>query len=1015
MEKWKQVPVLVAALLLCVACSGQTWSGDTLSWDLTDTSATLNAAAAGTSLLSICPDAPGVAFDWKWRWVQALAGSSANRSAITLHAADSTFLCSIALGATGSDDPLVVTLPDTVLMRQPGLWASGLDATFRLLKPPGASTSTLFIRPAGSLAYTALAAVAGTPACWTFQAWFTSSNTQAFGFYLDPNAAFIPDAAPPSPVSNQWISDSLLRVAFDERLAAPPTAWLAGTTGLLCHFAPGFAGNVVDCLAPDAPPEGHPIPLNLGQVCDTVGNCADHTITTLFLPPHATQPGDVVVTEIMADPTPSQGFPEVEWIEWTNVSNRIVDVRHVYLQDATDLSEVEPLAPWDGLLEPNERCVLSPSNTVVAAGVRQAQLPGIGSFTDAGELLQVQRADGTVIDAVRYDRTWWRGAPGGTSIALRHTGACGLESHWGPENPASPGAGAETTAFQPPLTVTAFQPLHARGGRIQFSCELDPLANGSLSWRGGGVRLAPDGPQSALWTGTVPAGQPLGLTIAGLQPCLQRWNTEGPWHFVDSIAGFPTVGKAAVTEIAVRAPAGWPGLSPFVEWTNLSEETWEISGVHIGGITSPPRHLVPGASALIPVDLPNETGSITLLDGAGNALESFAYSSCWQEDRQAAEEGITWVRLDPHGPAGDGRNWAGSKAPLGCSPGWLEPRVAWEDTVPPTLLAWVELEGQIHARFSEPVFPDSTAFPGDENGFLWHWPLPPGTPVTCRDFAGNALTTAVPELSDSVRLWRLNEIGAWLLPEDEPFIETVAEGGGWASTAGLAWTSTDEPFPYDWEPVTLERMWVPAGIEIAWARCPERLNPPFALPAEVPSLYGDRRVQLAQIASGERVLLDSIWSDRDRFDPQRSLEEGVSWERFHPAPGAWAACLTGSTPGAPNSQKGLPATSSSPLEVAPRTCVPGTSAWGHVGVHWQNSTTEVLHRVVVLDGEGREVRGLFEPGGVLPIAGGRASWFWDGRDARGVAVEPGSYWVVALNEAGHAIAGRVVVVAPRRD
>lgn len=1012
MEKWKQVPVLVAALMLCMACSGQTWSGDTLSWDLTDTSATLNAAAAGTSLLSICPDSPGAAFDWRWRWVQALAGSSANRSTITLHAADSTFLCSIALGATGSDDPLVVTLPDTVLLCQPGLWASGLDATFRLLKPPGASTSTLFIRPTDSLAYTALAAVAGTPACWSFQAWFTSSNTQAFGFYLDPNATFIPDTLAPFPISNQWVSDSLIRIAFNERLAAPPDAWLEDT-GLLCQIASENEGNVVRCLAPDAAAVGHPIPLYLSQVCDTLGNCADRLITTLFLPPHATQPGDVVVTEIMADPTPSQGFPEVEWIEWTNASDRIVDVRHLYLQDATDLSGVEPLAPWDGLLEPHARCVLSPSHTVVAAGVQQALLLDIGSFTDAGELLEVQRADGTVIDAVQYDRAWWQGVPGGTSIALRHAGACGLESHWAPETPASPGTGAETTAPDVPLAVTAFHPLHARGGRIEFSCELDPLASGSLTWREGGVPLEPNGPQSALWTGTVPAGQPLALTITGLRPCLQRWNAEGPWHHVDSIAEFPKASDAAVTEIAVRPPVGWPGLSPFVEWTNLSEATWEISGVHIGGITSTARQLAPGASALISVDLPNEAGSIVLLDGAGNTLESFAYTSCWQEDRQAADEGIAWVRLDPHGPAGDGRNWAGSRAPLGCSPGWLESRVPWVDTVPPSLLAWVELEGQIHARFSEPVLPDSTAFPGDENGFLWHWPAAPGTSVTCRDFAGNAVTTTIEELDESPRPWRLNEIGAWLPAEDEPFIETLAEGSGWTSTFELVWTSTDEPFPYDWAPVTSERMWVPAGVEIAWARCPERLSSPFAIPAELPSLYGDRRIQLGRVAGGERVLLDSVWSDRDRFDPQRALDEGVSWERFHAAPGAWAACLSGTTPGAPNSQSGLPARTDSPLEVAPRTCVPGTSSWGQVGVHWQNSTPEALHRLVVMDAVGREVRRLFEPGGVLPVAGGRASWFWDGRDMRGVAAEPGSYWVVAMNEAGHAIETRAVVVAPR--
>lgn len=1013
MEKWHRTLALVAACSVAAIGMGQTWTGDTLSWHLTDTSATLNATAAGTSMVTTCPGAPGTAWNWHWRWVQDLAGSPANRSAVTARAADSSLVFSLSLGASGSDDPLVVDLPDTSLALQPGTWAGGLDAEFRLLRSPDAPHATLLLRAPGTAAYTPLTTLPGSPHCWSIQAWYTASNTQNFSFHLHPDATFVPDTLPPRITATTWLNDTLLRVALDEPVAQLPQAFLAPSTGLLCAFPTPSAPTVLHCLAPAPPATGLPLPLLLQGLCDTTGNCTNRTVPVPYLPPHGPQPGDVAITEIMADPTPSLGLPEIEWIEWTNTSDRIIDVRHLMLQDASDLSAVEPLPPWDGRLDPGVSCVLSPAATPVAPGVPQAQLPHISSFTDAGERLTIQRTDGTVIDDIAYDRSWWQGAPGGTSAELRHTGACGLPSHWGPGQPASPGASTAQPAPAEHWAIASFHPFHASGGEVAFSCELDPLVSGSLQWKNGGVPLVPAAPNRASWTGTLPQGPAQDWTLSGLRPCLLRWQDHTPLLHRDAIGSFPQRGDAAVTEIAVRSPSGWPGLPPFVEWTNISNKTLEISGVTLNDFPAQGRHLGPGASTMVPLDLPNEAGTITLTAGDGTVLEAFDYSSCWQPDRQAADEGISWVRRDPYGPAGDARNWSGSSDPLGCSPGQLEPHIPWVDTVAPTLLAWVEHEGQIHARFSEPV--TATGIPGDRNGLLWHFPSGDTASVTCRDFSGNERTFSPSIPSPSDITWRLNEVGAWMDSSDEPFLETVAAGSGWASTADLVWTTEAEPLPFDWEPVTAGAWRVPAGIEIAWARCPERLETVRALPTDLPSLYGDRTIQLGRVDGGTRVLLDSMRSDRDRFDPQRVRSPSTSWERFHAAPGAWAACLSGTTPGAPNSQSNAAPAQPRRLHIAPGTCVPGTSGWGQIAVRWRETTAGDLTELGILDEQGQPVRELLRPGDGVPVAGGVGTWFWDGRSEHGVAVAPGMYWVVAHGADGKVLEAEVVVVAPAAE
>ena len=184
-----------AGLLLHACMLGQTpsptWSGDTADWHLDGASATLDAATAGTSTIRCCPvDSATAGVDLVWRWRQALAGSSANRSTLTAYrpAPDSAVVAILDLGSTGSADPLSAAFATGGIAQSvdllSGVFAAGLDADFQWLQPPGNAAGTLLLRPAGTPVYTPLFSSDGPPTCLALTAHFTASNTAAFSLAI---------------------------------------------------------------------------------------------------------------------------------------------------------------------------------------------------------------------------------------------------------------------------------------------------------------------------------------------------------------------------------------------------------------------------------------------------------------------------------------------------------------------------------------------------------------------------------------------------------------------------------------------------------------------------------------------------------------------------------------------------------------------------------------------------------------------------------------------------------------
>ncbi len=1000
---------------------GQTpiWQGDTAKWHCTLTAANLDAQEAGSATIRRClDDPPGDGIDLRWRWVQALAGSNANRSTLTAYALDpdSVAWMTLELGTTGSDDPLAATYwhsgASSTAALVPGQFAEGLDAEFRWRVPPGSAIGTLLIRPAGEPVFTPLLAAEGLPRCLALTAEYTTSHTQDFRLEVVPDCAFEPDTLAPFILESEVRADGRFHVQFSEALGRHPVGFWPEEVGALCTWD---TPSSIACLQPPGGlPAGVPTPLRLEAVEDTLGNAAEGLVSiAMWVPADGARAGDLAFTEIMADPTPSAGFPETEWLEITNFSSTYQRIDQLILHEGPNASPLVALAPWDGLLEPGGRFVASSDTTRIAASVRQAHAPLAGALTDAGERLALTRLDGLTLDELTYERAWWQGVGGGHAVALQQRGACGIAAHWAPESPASPGTGNESPPPHPavPLAVHSVRPLTANRGEIEFNQPVAPLIRGSISWHAspGSLPLAPTSATVATWSGDLPPQGP--YILSGLRTCAAPRDSVPPLLIVDSLAAFPEPGDLTVTEIAVRPPPSWPGMPAFVEWTNRSAQVIEAAGVTVNGVAASARKVEPGASVVVPIDLPNSSGHLALRDADGRELESFRYTNCWHAERNEEDLGLSLERCDVNGPVADGRNWR--TCPSGATPGWFEAGPDWLDEQPPQLQAIVETDEGVAWWFSEPLVPPNGATEVDvedwdsgvESRRAWRWPNG-AAPHSVMDAAGNVAGVNAAEPSFAAATWRLNECFSWVGSADEPFLEVVAEGEGWARTSSVRWSTNDSPGPADWEALGRVEWAVPSGMPVAWARCPQRQVGGIVLPAELPSLHGDRRVSLAEWSGTEWCLVDTLWSSRQRFDPLDRLEEGTSWERFHPNPGAWAPSLWGPTPGRPNHRTAPDPRRDTDLSIAPQTCIPFDVEWGQIRIDAHRPVDEFS----IFDASGNCIQ-RHTP---IPSAGSVTTWFWDGTRENGLPSAPGPHWVVAI-EGGRIWGRQILSVAPHRD
>ncbi|MGB8490688.1 MAG: lamin tail domain-containing protein [Bacteroidales bacterium] len=133
------------------------------------------------------------------------------------------------------------------------------------------------------------------------------------------------------------------------------------------------------------------------------------------------KPGDVVISEIMADPLPVVSLPAKEYIELENTTYYTVNLKNWTLTDGKSKARFP-----DTAIDPGGRIIVC-STTETSLLESFGKTVGIKSFpalTDGGKILALSDSSGILIHGVEYSRSWYGDelkADGGWSLEMIDT------------------------------------------------------------------------------------------------------------------------------------------------------------------------------------------------------------------------------------------------------------------------------------------------------------------------------------------------------------------------------------------------------------------------------------------------------------------------------------------------------------------------------------------------------------------------------------------------------------------
>lgn len=467
---------------------------------------------------------------------------------------------------------------------------------------------------------------------------------------------------------------------------------LDGTNPALVHVTAAFAltsGNTYDLL-----PSG---------ARDPAGNvyAGPAQIAFSYFVPDAAQPGDVLINEIMADPTPVVGLPDAEFVEIVNVTtDKTFDLEGWIISDGSTNGTLPAF-----MLSPGEHAIIVDDATAAlfSAYPNVILVTTFPSLNNDGDPLELRDAGAVVINAVPYSSTWYQDAVkaqgGWTLERIDPTAPCSGASNWKASNHPSggtPSAQNSVYAIVPdnsPPTVISVQVDGPTSITVQFSEAMDvgSLATGNYTIAPaitvtGVLVLGSSSVQLTLGT-ALTVGTLYGVVVTQVSDC--PGNPIGTGNTAQFALPEPVAAGDVVINEVLYDPV--TGGSDFVELYNRSSKTlsvagWMLANVSDGvvgagqAITASSFILLPGEYVLvtenaagtaslypqshtdrfIETDMPsynNGNGSVVLLAPDGTQLDRFDYDDNLHFALVNKPEGFSLERVSPDRPTSDNTNW----------------------------------------------------------------------------------------------------------------------------------------------------------------------------------------------------------------------------------------------------------------------------------------------------------------------------------------------------------------------
>lgn len=437
---------------------------------------------------------------------------------------------------------------------------------------------------------------------------------------------------------------------------------------------------------------------------------------------------DIILTEIFADPSPTVGLPEVEFVELYNRSTKIINLSGWKFTDGSSTATLP-----SQLVEPNEYVILTTTSSATQFNSYGTVLgvPNFPTLNNAGDNLILKRGDDVLIDQVNYTDAWYRDddkKQGGYTLELIDPmNPCGEGDNWVASEAiigGTPGIQNSVFANKPDLTgprLLSAIPTSATEFVLRFNEKLEHVVP-SIS----NFILAPaiivseisfvDTSLKSLRVmldSELQSGVTYGITTQGIRDCNENLIQS---EFSSIEFGLPEQANALdilINEILFNPrPTG----VDFVEVYNNSNKfinlkNWQVANYENGVLLNSKLITVedflvsPGAYVVFTEDgnvlkgeylasieenifevqdLPSfndDAGTVAIVDDQNNIIDFFSYQDDYHAIFLKDDEGVSLERISFTAPTLDISNWKSASSTVGyATPGYVNSNVRGEQT-----------------------------------------------------------------------------------------------------------------------------------------------------------------------------------------------------------------------------------------------------------------------------------------------------------------------------------------------
>jgi hypothetical protein len=437
-------------------------------------------------------------------------------------------------------------------------------------------------------------------------------------------------------------------------------------------------------------------------------------LTLLSVHAQPPQRYDIVINEIMTNPSPSPGLPEVKYIELYNISAHACLLKGWTISDGKSTATIKE----DILLEPDSIVIIGSSGAMTALSSfgRTVAVTNFPTLRVNGDVIMLHSAEHMLIHAVQYDRSWYGNevkAAGGWSLEMIDAkNPCVGADNWSASTgsrggtPGTKNAVAATNTDQrPPELRSAFSP-DERHITLSFSEPLD--STGASDADNYTVNEGIGTPVAA--TAEAPLFNKVTLTL-GWQQQMDKVYTVSVKNITDcsgnrteqssawtALAALPQKNDIVINEVLFNAPDDG---AEYIELYNRSSHTVNSKDLLIatrnssGGLgtmkplTSENLLLFPGEYKALSADtaavkrhytsaghsgyievegmpaLANAGGAIVLLNLQGETIDELTYNESWHLPLISNKKGVALERINADAATQDQHNWQSAAASAG--------------------------------------------------------------------------------------------------------------------------------------------------------------------------------------------------------------------------------------------------------------------------------------------------------------------------------------------------------------